>query len=335
MSPFHVWWFFLWHPHMLQSPSRSCIRTLVRLTFRLRDKLFFSPLRLQGHLCLLILIIYRCFPVNIIRWLRGWSFFCTRYFHSDAVILYRSPDIGHHSSVISPITDHRSESVMSYRHRIGFFGTIFFSEQCLTLITDHMDSTICRSLTGNVTGHIMTGPFTGLQLPVIDRSGSVTTYQLPVFHCVFIGQFLVSRVSSTLHSCIPLAMIVLNTIFYGFNNLHDFLCFSILMFYWRRLPNHAISVICTSISTGYMQTTGLADRSAEGWIVLTAFTCRLQTLQSVSRNSWVTLMTLARLARRHFVWTSAFLLLLRQCIFSSYWNQQEFWYIGLPIRLTA
>ena len=106
MSPFHVWWFFLWHPHMLQSPSRSCIRTLVRLTFRLRDKLFFSPLRLQGHLCLLILIIYRCFPVNIIRWLRGWSFFCTRYFHSDAVILYRSrsPDIGHHSSVISLIT---------------------------------------------------------------------------------------------------------------------------------------------------------------------------------------------------------------------------------------
>ncbi|KAH3835036.1 hypothetical protein DPMN_108374 [Dreissena polymorpha] len=43
-----------------------------------------------------------------------------------------------------------------------------------------MDSTIFRSLTGNVTGHIMTGPFTGLQLPVIDRSGSVTTYQLPL-----------------------------------------------------------------------------------------------------------------------------------------------------------
>ena len=186
----------------------------------------------------------------------------------------------------------------------------------------------------------MTGPFTGLQLPVIDRSGSVTTYQLPVFHCVFIGQFLVSRVSSTLHSCIPLAMIVLNTIFYGFNNLHDFLCFSILMFYWRRLPNHAISVICTSISTGYMQTTGLADRSAEvgsetsievehyyltsinlcsrpeGWIVLTAFTCRLQTLQSVSRNSWDTLMTLAGLARRHL-----YRLLLFYCSYGSAYFQ--------------
>ena len=223
---------------------------------------------------------------------------------------------------------------------LDFFGMIFFSEQCLTLITDHMDSTIFRSLTGNVTGHIMTGPFTGLQLPVIDRSGSVTTYQLPVFHCVFIGQFLVSRVSSTLHSCIPLAMIVLNTIFYGFNNLHDFLCFSILMFYWRRLPNHAISVICTSISTGYMQTTGLADRSAEvgsetsievehyyltsinlcsrpeGWIVLTAFTCRLQTLQSVSRKSWDTLMTLAGLARRHL-----YRLLLFYCSYGSAYFQ--------------
>ena len=252
------------------------------------------------------------------------------------------PITGHRSPFIGHITDHwspvRISDVSSPSDWI--FGTIFFSEQCLTLITDHMDSTIFRSLTGNVTGHIMTGPFTWLQLPVIDRSGLVTSYQLPVFHCVFIGQFLVSRVSSTLHSCIPLAMIVLNTIFYGFNNLHDFLCFSILMFYWRRLPNHAISVICTSISTGYMQTTGLADRSAEvgsetsievehyyltsinlcsrpeGWIVLTAFTCRLQTLQSVSRNSWDTLMTLAGLARRHL-----YRLLLFYCSYGSAYFQ--------------
>ena len=137
--------------------------------------------------------------------------------HRTSVTIHRS----YHRSLI---TGQNKWCLIAIGLDFFFFGMIFFSEQCLTLITDHMDSTIFRSLTGNVTGHIMTGPFTGLQLPVIDRSGSVTTYQLPVFHCVFIGQFLVSRVSSTLHSCIPLAMIVLNTIFFMDSTIYMTFC---------------------------------------------------------------------------------------------------------------
>jgi len=107
-------------------------------------------------------------------------------------LYYTGPD--HRTSV----TIHRSyhRSLITGQNKwcliaigLDFFGMIFFSEQCLTLITDHMDSTIFRSLTGNVTGHIMTGPFTGLQLPVIDRSGSVTTYQLPVLQSTWLFVF--------------------------------------------------------------------------------------------------------------------------------------------------
>ena len=90
-------------------------------------------------------------------------------------------------------------------------------------------------------------------------------------------------------------MILLNPIFYGFNNLHDILCFSILMFCWPPLVSKSspltwsivdcpsqlihfcagyelliledyeihLSVISTCISAGYMQTMCLADGSAE------------------------------------------------------------------------
>ncbi|KAH3829034.1 hypothetical protein DPMN_131022 [Dreissena polymorpha] len=120
------------------------------------------------------------------------------------------------------------------------------------------------------------------------------------------------------------------------------------MFYWRRLPNHAISVICTSISTGYMQTTGLADRSAEvgsetsievEHYYLTSINFMFETRRMncfnrlyLSATDFAVSVTeqlghindASRISKTTFVSTSAFLLLLRQCIFSSYWNQQEF-----------
>ncbi|KAH3793650.1 hypothetical protein DPMN_147166 [Dreissena polymorpha] len=99
-----------------------------------------------------------------------------------------------------------------------------------------MDSTIFQSLTGNVSGHIMTGPFTWQLSPVTDRSGSVTNYQSPgITLCFHRSHYVAPRVSSTLPSYIPLVMTPSNPILYGFNSLEDNLCLLIPMFYWRPL----------------------------------------------------------------------------------------------------